>query len=205
MNQSILMGRLTRDPEVRYSSGEDAIAIANFRMAVDRPFVRKDDEEKADFFSCTAFGKRAEFVEDYLKKGVKVLVTGRLQNDNYTNRDGDKVYAMKIIVNNIEFAESKKANQENRDTDGNYEEDYREEDRRDRSSRRDRDNRQDWNNSSRRNENSGNRRSGDGRSDRGRSENRRDSRSDSRQRGRRDVDDEFRNVDGVNAEDYAFN
>ena len=114
MNQSILMGRLTRDPEVRYSSGEDAIAIANFRMAVDRPFVRKDDEEKADFFSCTAFGKRAEFVEDYLRKGVKVLVTGRLQNDNYTNRDGDKVYAMKIIVNNIEFAESKAASDANR-------------------------------------------------------------------------------------------
>lgn len=204
MNQSILMGRLTRDPEVRYSRGDEAIAIANFRMAVDRPFSRKEDEEKADFFSCTAFGKKAEFVEDYLKKGVKVLVTGRLQNDNYTNRDGDKVYAMKIIVNNIEFAESKKASQRDRDGDGDYEGDYREDDRRDRSSRNDRDNRQDRN-SSRRNENSGSRRSDDRRSDRGRPENRRDSYSDSRQRGRRDVDDEFRNVDDVDAEDYAFN
>lgn len=204
MNQSILMGRLTRDPEVRYSRGDEAMAIANFRMAVDRPFSRKEDEEKADFFSCTAFGKKAEFVEDYLKKGVKVLVTGRLQNDNYTNRDGDKVYAMKIIVNNIEFAESKKASQRDRDGDGDYEGDYREDDRRDRSLRNDRDNRQDRN-SSRRNENSGSRRSDDRRSDRGRPENRRDSYSDSRQRGRRDVDDEFRSVDDVDAEDYAFN
>jgi len=111
MNKVILMGRLTRDPEVRYSNGGDnAMAIARMSLAVDRRFKRAGDSADADFFNCTAFGKQAEFVEKYLKQGTKILVTGRIQNDNYTNREGQKVYSVQIIVEEIEFAESKNAN-----------------------------------------------------------------------------------------------
>ncbi|MBP5154399.1 MAG: single-stranded DNA-binding protein [Lachnospiraceae bacterium] len=108
MNKVILMGRLTRDPEVRYSGGENANAIARFSLAVDRRFKRNGDAD-ADFFNCTAFGKQGEFVEKYLKKGTKILLSGRIQNDNYTNRDGQKVTAVQIIAEEIEFAESKNA------------------------------------------------------------------------------------------------
>lgn len=106
MNRVILMGRLTRDPEVRYGSNE--MAIARFSIAVDRRFKREGQPE-ADFFNCTAFRKTAEFIEKYLKKGTKVVVEGQIQNDNYTNKDGQKVYGTVIIVDNIEFAESKAA------------------------------------------------------------------------------------------------
>ena len=109
MNKVILMGRLTRDPEVRYSNGENATAIARFSIAVDRRFKRGNDGQDADFFNCTAFGKQGEFVEKYLKKGTKILLSGRIQNDNYTNRDGQKVSAVQIIAEEIEFAESKNA------------------------------------------------------------------------------------------------
>ena len=109
MNKVILMGRLTRDPEVRYSNGENATAIARFSIAVDRRFRRGSDGQDADFFNCTAFGKQGEFVEKYLKKGTKILLMGRIQNDNYTNRDGQKVSAVQIIAEEIEFAESKNA------------------------------------------------------------------------------------------------
>ena len=105
MNKVILMGRLTRDPEVRYSQGSNATAIAKFSLAVDRRFKRDGDPE-ADFFNCTAFGKQGEFVEKYLQKGTKVLVTGRIQNDNY-EKDGVKHYSVQILVDEIEFAESK--------------------------------------------------------------------------------------------------
>ncbi len=108
MNKVILMGRLTRDPEVRYSAGENSTAIGRFSIAVDRRFKRNGDAD-ADFFNCTAFGKQAEFVEKYLKKGTKVLLTGRIQNDTYTNRDGQKVTSVQIIAEEIEFAESKNA------------------------------------------------------------------------------------------------
>ena len=111
MNKMILMGRLTADPEVRESKGKDPITISNFRLAVNRAYAREDDEVTADFFSCTAFGRTAEFVEKFLVQGIKVLVTGRMQNDNYTNRDGDKVYGMNLIVVSVEFAESKKASE----------------------------------------------------------------------------------------------
>lgn len=106
MNKVMLSGRLTRDPEVRYSQGENSLAIARFSLAVDRRF-KKQGESDADFFNCTAFGKQGEFVEKYLKQGTKILVTGRLQNENYTNKEGQKVYGMKIIVEEIEFAESR--------------------------------------------------------------------------------------------------
>lgn len=108
MNKIILMGRLTRDPEVRYSQGESSLAIGRFSLAVDRRFKRQGEAD-ADFFNCTAFGKQAEFVEKYLKQGIKILVTGRVQNDNYTNKEGQKVYSVQIIVEEMEFAESKNA------------------------------------------------------------------------------------------------
>ncbi len=108
MNKIILMGRLTRDPETRYSQGENQTAIARFSLAVDRRFKRQGDAE-ADFFNCTAFGRQAEFVEKYLRQGTKILLTGRVQNDNYTNRNGEKVYSVQIIAEEIEFAESRNA------------------------------------------------------------------------------------------------
>ena len=116
MNKVILMGRLTRDPEVRYSQGEGGSAVARFSLAVDRRFKRAGDAE-ADFFNCTAFGRQAEFVERYLKRGTKMVVTGRIQDDNYTNREGQKVYSVQIIVEELEFAESKAAASSN---DGGY-------------------------------------------------------------------------------------
>ncbi|MCD8077996.1 MAG: single-stranded DNA-binding protein [Lachnospiraceae bacterium] len=119
MNKIILMGRLTRDPEIRYSSGENALAIARFSIAVDRRFRRGGDQAETDFFNCTAFGKQAEFVEKYLKKGTKILLSGRVQNDNYTNREGQKVYSVQVIAEEIEFAESKNASANNSNT-GNY-------------------------------------------------------------------------------------
>lgn len=107
MNKVILMGRLTRDPEVRYSQGDSQMAIARFSLAVDRRFKKQGDTVTADFFNCTAFGKQGEFVEKYLKQGIKILLTGHIQNDNYTNKEGQKVYAIQIIVEELEFAESK--------------------------------------------------------------------------------------------------
>lgn len=109
MNKVILMGRLTRDPEVRYTQGASQTAIARFSLAVDRRWKR-EGEPDADFFNCIVFGKRAEFVEKYLRQGIKVVITGRIQNNNYTDKDGNKVYAVQIIVEEIEFAESKNAN-----------------------------------------------------------------------------------------------
>jgi single-strand binding protein len=111
MNKAILMGRLTRDPEVRYSQSDSSMAIARFSLAVDRRYKKQGDETTADFFNCTAFGKQGEFVEKYLKKGTKIVVTGHIQNDNYTNKDGQKVYSVQIMVEEIEFAESKAAGQ----------------------------------------------------------------------------------------------
>lgn len=110
MNKVIFMGRLTRDPELRYGS-QNNTAIARFSLAVDRRFKR-DGQPTADFFNCTAFGKTAEFVDKYLKKGTKVVLDGEVQNDNYTDKDGKMVYGTQIIVNNIEFAESKAASQQ---------------------------------------------------------------------------------------------
>lgn len=114
MNKVILIGRLTRDPEVRYSQGASQTAVARFSIAVDRRFKR-EGEPDADFFNCTAFGKQAEFIERYLRKGVKVVVCGRIQNDNYTNKDGQMVYSVRVMVDEIEFAESKNASSNNSD------------------------------------------------------------------------------------------
>lgn len=114
MNKVILMGRLTRDPEVRYSQGASQTAVARFSIAVDRRFKR-EGEPDADFFNCTAFGKQAEFIERYLRKGVKIVVCGRIQNDNYTNKEGQMVYSVRVIVEEVEFAESKNASANNGD------------------------------------------------------------------------------------------
>ena len=106
MNKVILMGNLTRDPEIRYSQGENSLAIARFSIAVNRRFSRQGDTE-TDFFNCTAFGKQAEFVEKYFKQGSRMLLTGRVQNDNYTNKNGERVYSVQIMADEIEFAERK--------------------------------------------------------------------------------------------------
>ena len=108
MNKVILMGRLTRDPEVRYSQGDTPTAIARYTLAVDRR-ARKDGEASADFISCVAFGKSAEFAEKYLHKGTKLVITGRIQTGSYTNKDGQKVYTTDVVVEDQEFAESKAA------------------------------------------------------------------------------------------------
>ena len=109
MNKVILMGRLTRDPDIRYSQGQNAMAIARYTLAVDRRGRRdaNGSEQTADFISCVAFGKTAEFAERYLHQGTKLVVEGRIQTGSYTNKDGQKVYTTDIVVENCEFAESK--------------------------------------------------------------------------------------------------
>ncbi|MDO5336696.1 MAG: single-stranded DNA-binding protein [Eubacteriales bacterium] len=106
MNKVILMGRLTRDPEVRYSAGENALAVARYTLAVDRRF-RRDGEATADFIPCVAFGRAAEFAERYFHQGIRIVVSGRIQTGSYTNREGQKVYTTEVIVEEQEFAESK--------------------------------------------------------------------------------------------------
>lgn len=107
MNKVILMGRLTRDPEVRYSQGENATAIARYNLAVDRRFKREGDTQTADFINCISFGKTAEFIEKYVFKGTKIAVEGRIQTGSYTNKDGNKVYTTDVVVEQVEFAGSK--------------------------------------------------------------------------------------------------
>lgn len=116
MNKVILMGRLTRDPDIRYSQGENSLAIARFTLAVDRRFKREgSNDQTADFISCVAFGKTAEFCERYTHQGTKLVVEGRIQTGSYTNKDGVKVYTTEVFVENVEFAESKNSSSE-----GNY-------------------------------------------------------------------------------------
>ena len=107
------MGRLTRDPEVRYSQGENSTAIARYTLAVDRRFRRNNDgEQTADFIGCVAFGRSAEFAEKYFRQGLKVIVTGRIQTGSYTNKEGQKVYTTDVVVEDQEFAESKNSGSE---------------------------------------------------------------------------------------------
>ncbi len=116
MNKVFLMGRLTRDPEVRYTQGSNSLAIARFSLAVDRRF-KSDREQAADFISCVAFGKTAEFFERYARQGTKLMIEGRIQTGSYTNKDGNKVYTTEVVVESTEFAESKsKASNETNDT-----------------------------------------------------------------------------------------
>lgn len=109
MNKVMLMGRLTRDPEIRYSQGENSMAIARYTLAVNRRFQR-NGEQSADFISCVAFQHGAEFAEKYLRQGTKICVEGRIQTGSYTNKDGIKVYTTEVVIENQEFAESKNAN-----------------------------------------------------------------------------------------------
>jgi single-strand DNA-binding protein len=109
MNKSILLGRLVRDPETTFSTGEKSTQIAKFCLAVDRKFQKG----QADFINCIAFGKTAEFVEKYFAKGAKVLVTGRIQTGSYTNKEGQKVYTTDVVVEEVEFGESKSASSNN--------------------------------------------------------------------------------------------
>ncbi len=106
MNKVILMGRLTRDPEVRYSQGANSLAVARWTLAVDRR-IKKENEPSADFINCVAFGKTAEHAERYYRQGIKIVVCGRIQTGSYTNRDGVKVYTTDVVVEESEFAESK--------------------------------------------------------------------------------------------------
>jgi len=115
MNRVILMGRLTRDPDVRYSQGADAMAIARYTLAVDRRGKRQENssEPSADFISCVAFKNNAEFAEKYLRQGTKVVIEGHIQTGSYTNKDGQKVYTTDVIIDSQEFAESKAQTQDN--------------------------------------------------------------------------------------------
>lgn len=111
MNKVIMMGRLTRDPEIRYSQNGEC--IARYTLAVDRKFKKQGDGQTADFINCIAFGKSAEFAEKYLKQGTKIAITGRIQTGSYTNKDGNKVYTTDVVVEEQEFCESKNANNSN--------------------------------------------------------------------------------------------
>ena len=120
MNKVILMGRLTRDPEVRYSQGgENPLAIARFTLAVDRRFKR-DGEATADFINCVAFGRQAEHAERFYRQGLKVVITGRIQTGSYTNKDGVKVYTTEVVIEEQEFAESKAVSDANAANAGGY-------------------------------------------------------------------------------------
>ena len=125
MNKVILMGRLTRDPDIRYS--QNGMAVARYTLAVDRRFSRSgdngSDQQTADFIGCVAFGKSAEFAEKYLHQGTKIAVTGRIQTGSYTNRDGQKVYTTDVVIEDQEFAESKNAAAQNMG--GGYRQDSR--------------------------------------------------------------------------------
>lgn len=117
MNKAILCGRLVRDPETRYSQGENKLAISNYTLAVERKGKKKKDnkEQSTDFINCIAFGKLGEFSEKYFSKGLRVLVSGRIQTGSYTNRDGNKVYTTNIVVEEQEFADSKNNNHTDRE------------------------------------------------------------------------------------------
>lgn len=118
MNKVILMGRLTRDPDVKYTAGDNPMAIARYTLAVDRRF-KKENEATADFISCVAFGKAAEFAEKYFRQGIRIVVSGRIQTGSYTNRDGNKVYTTDVVVEEQEFAESKNNAAGNNNAQGN--------------------------------------------------------------------------------------
>lgn len=124
MNKVVLMGRLTRDPEVRYSSGERSMAIARYTLAVDRRGRRSEgSEQTADFIPCVAFDKSGEFAEKYFRQGMRVLISGRIQTGSYTNKEGQKVYTTEVIIEDQEFADSK--NSSGSSTGSGYNESFR--------------------------------------------------------------------------------
>lgn len=111
MNIVVLMGRLTKDPETRYTQGEEPMAVTRYTLAVDRRF-KKDGDQTADFISCVCFRKAAEFAEKYFRQGMRVTVSGRIQTGSYTNKDGQKVYTTEVVVDRQEFADAKRENTE---------------------------------------------------------------------------------------------
>ena len=111
MNKVILMGRLTRDPDIRYTQGENSMAVARFSLAVDRRRTGADGQREADFINCVTFGKQAGFAERYLHQGTKIVLTGRIQTGSYTNKEGQKVYTTDVVAEDLEFAESKAASE----------------------------------------------------------------------------------------------
>lgn len=125
MNHVILMGRLTKDPDVRYTQGQDPMCIARYTLAVDRMGKKKEGQTNADFPNCVAFGKFGEFAEKYLKKGTKIALIGRLQTGSYTDRNGNKVYTTEVVVESQEFAESKSSQQGQQNTQPAKEEESR--------------------------------------------------------------------------------
>lgn len=113
MNKVIIIGRLTKDPDIRYSSGDRPMAVARYTLAVNRRFKR-DGEPDADFINCVAFGRQGEFAEKYLKKGIKIAISGRIQTGSYTNKDGNRVYTTDVVVEEQDFCESKSVSEQNR-------------------------------------------------------------------------------------------
>ena len=113
MNKTILIGRLTKDPDVRYTQGDNGMCIARYTLAVDRAGKKKEGQPSADFIPCVAFGKNAEFVEKYVKKGTKLAISGHIQTGSYTGKDGNKVYTTDVIIESQEFAESKGGGESN--------------------------------------------------------------------------------------------
>lgn len=107
MNKAILMGRLTRDPEVRYSQGENTVAVARYTLAVERRFKKEGEQQTADFISCVAFGKSVEFAEKYFRQGMRVLICGRIQTGSYTNKEGRKIYTTDVVIEEQNFADAK--------------------------------------------------------------------------------------------------
>jgi single-strand DNA-binding protein len=118
MNKVVLMGRLTKDPDVRYTEGSESKAIARYTLAVDRKTKDANGNRQADFISCVAFGKSGEFAEKYLHKGLKICISGRIQTGNYTNKDGNKVYTTDVVVEEQDFCESKSADNTTQTTAG---------------------------------------------------------------------------------------
>lgn len=114
MNKVILMGNLTRDPEVRYSQGNDPICVARYTLAVNRRNGNSGGQQSADFIQCVAFGKKGEFVEKYLRQGMKITISGRIQTGSYTDKDGRKIYTTEVVVEEQEFAESKGGSEQRR-------------------------------------------------------------------------------------------
>ncbi len=119
MNKAILIGRLTRDPDIRYSQGESPVAVARYTLAVDRRFKRANDNQDADFINCVSFGKTAEFVEKYFVQGMKMGAVGRIQTGSYTNKEGQRVYTTDVVVEEVEFVESKATSDALRNESGN--------------------------------------------------------------------------------------
>lgn len=120
MNKVILMGNLTRDPDVRYTQGQESLCVARYTLAVDRRPGKSDGQQSADFISCVAFGGKAEFVDKYLRQGTKITICGRIQTGSYTNNEGRKVYTTEIVIEEQEFAESKRESERQQGTKKGY-------------------------------------------------------------------------------------